>query len=88
MDGILDGCWIEAPVKNGNYAPGSINTPAAYKPTYKGYVIATNVANVQGGMDYTNYVYGTNPSSTAQTGGTVEIIKDPAIASTLDCEGQ
>ena len=74
---ISGGCWIEVMVKNGYYSTATGKKPE-YIPSYKGYSIASNVANNTGNMDYIDYPYGTNPSSTAQTGGTVEIVKGPS----------
>jgi hypothetical protein len=76
---LSDGCWVEVMVKNGNYTadlPALAGLPSSFVPSYKGYSLAREVSSDQPGstnMKFFWYPYGTNPSTSAETGGTLEI---------------
>jgi hypothetical protein len=79
------GCWIEAMItdtKMTSAYQATYQNPTTLSPDFRGYLIATQISNspsaTTGNMEYREYVVGSaDPDPTAQTGGTVEIIKTP-----------
>jgi hypothetical protein len=88
-------CWIEAMVTKGNFVTNAYQTQTG--PTqgtlapgstlsgnsFNGYWVATQRAYSTTAFIYTDYPYGVNNSSTAASGGSVEIVQGTGIGQWL-----